>query len=286
MSRAYPSSRLSALALTAVLALAPLQQAHALTFVLDFFSDRTDIFGERTVAFDYSTYGFDAMDATQVREALLNTVIDDFLGYPSVAANGSSPLPAGKELNLDFMFGTVGLNYSAYDSEWYFIKIGSGISGDAYDDGALGQACYQCVRTSTGVKNFYGNRNTQLIGSIFTNNIDNILTSNPNRSDTELINLIAGTISHEIGHTLSLEHPNGALANPGASVYDLMATGVAPSNMPNAERFKDRDFAYSNFAQLMTAVGLRDAPAAVPEPGMLGLLGLGLLGLGLMRRRA
>lgn len=284
MARPISISRASALALIAALGMAPIQNAQALTMVLDFFSDSTDIFGERTGAFDYSTYGFDTMNDTQVREALLNAVIDDFLGYPSNAANASSTLPAGQELDIDFMFGTVGLNYSAYDSEWWFFKIGSGISGTSYSANALGAACYECVRKANGAANFFSLPNGSLVGSIFTNTIDNLV--NPGHSDTQLLNLIAGTISHEIGHTLSLEHPGSALANPGASAFDLMATGAAPTSMPNTERFKDRDFAYSNFNQLIGAVGLRDIPGSVPEPGALGLLGLGFLALALARRRA
>jgi PEP-CTERM motif len=105
-------------------------------------------------------------------------------------------------------------------------------------------------------------------------------------NDTQRINLLAGTLSHEIGHSLTLAHPNGMLANPGASSFSLMATGAAPSSMPNAERIKDRDFAYSEFASLIQNVGLRDVVSPVPEPETYAMMLAGLLCvIGLARTR-
>jgi hypothetical protein len=43
-----------------------------------------------------------------------------------------------------------------------------------------------------------------------------------------------------------------------------MGTGAPPTNMPNDQRILDRDFSYTEFNQLIGAVGLRDAD--VPEP--------------------
>jgi PEP-CTERM motif len=76
---------------------------------------------------------------------------------------------------------------------------------------------------------------------------------------------------------LTLVHPGAALANPGASAYSLMATGAAPTSMPNNQRILDRDFAYSEFATLIQSVGLRDAVSPVPEPETYAMMLAGML---------
>lgn len=93
-----------------------------------------------------------------------------------------------------------------------------------------------------------------------------------------------GTISHELGHRLSLlDHPSGAQANPGASAYSIMGTGASPTNMPNDQRILDRAFSYAEFDQLITAVGTQET--SVPEPRVFWMSGVGLLVLVGMRLR-
>lgn len=257
--------------------------ANALTFILDFTTDSTDIFGERTGAFDSSTYGFTGgLSNADVQNLTLAAVINHYLAYPNLGADPLSPLPAGKELNINFEIGTFGSGPMNGDTDFAFIKIGTGISGtNATDPGVFGAACYQCVRDASGNSFIYpGAPVGSLVGSIWTDHIDDIAYLATNNA--ELINLIAGTISHEIGHTLSLEHAGAKDTNPGQSLWGVMGSGATA--MPIGERIKDREFTYAKFAQLIGAVGLRDI-TAVPEPGTLSLLGTVLLLMGVGRRR-
>jgi hypothetical protein len=80
--------------------------------------------------------------------------------------------------------------------------------------------------------------NHSVVGSILTDRIATLagLAS----TDAERINLLVETISHEIGHTLSLVHPPGPEANPGASIYTLMSVVTARTNQPDSERIRTR----------------------------------------------
>jgi hypothetical protein len=182
-----------------------------------------------------------------------------------------SPLPNGKQLNINFVT-SVGLTPpSNGDSEWYFMAI-----GDANpNQGFLGQACLGCVRNSGGVS---GVANGTIFGSTLTDSIAGLLSLAT--SDAQRINLLAGTVAHEIGHSLTLVHPGSALANPGASTFSVMATGAPPTSMPNIERTKDRAFAYTEFSSLIQSVGLRNV-TPVPETGTTLMLAMGLLVVGL-----
>jgi hypothetical protein len=214
------------------------------------------------------------MDLNGVRNATLAAVTQDYLGFPSFGTNASSPLPAGKELNINFTFSNGLTGPGNGDTEWYYMAI-----GDANpNQGFLGQACLGCVRNAAGVSSV---ANGTIFGSTLTDSISGLLSLATN--DQQRINLLAGTVTHEIGHGLVLQHPNGQLANPGQSLWSVMATGAAPSSMPSAERVKDRAFAYTEFAQLIQSVGLRDV-TPIPEPASAMLLALGLVAVTLMAR--
>lgn len=242
--------------------------AAALTFGLQFVTGPTlDTFSVGTTAADYSGFGFSGMSTAQIQQSILDAVIADYLAYPTVGENPLSPLQNGLGLNIDFILTTNTLAPLNADPEYFFVAIGNGTTGESF----LGQACYACVRTAAGGGASAGAGT--LIGSILVDNIASLAglaTTNAQR-----IQLLAGTIAHEIGHALSLVHPNGMQANPGASPYDLMATGAEPTNMPNSERVKDRAFSYTQFDQLIGAVGTRDF--AVPEPAGMWLSGMGVL---------
>ena len=243
--------------------------ASALTLGLDFVTTGTsDIFGVGTTTANYSGYGFIGMTTAEIQQALLDAVIEDFRGYPTVGANGFSPLQNGLGLNINFALST---NQSAPlngDMEYYFIAMGTGISSYPF----LGQACLGCVRNAglTPASVSVG----ALVGSVLVDSIQTLafLAS----TNAERINLLAGTISHEIGHTLSLDHSLSALANPGAASFDTMATGVSPTFMPNGDRILNRAFGYSQFGQLIDAVGTR-AGDEIPEPVSIWLTGAGIL---------
>jgi hypothetical protein len=260
------------LSLAAGLGLAAPQPAQALTVVLDFVSaPTTDTFGVGTLPETFATWGFTTLNAAGVRAAVLNAVNNDYLNYPTVGANALSPLPNGKQLNINFVTSLGQTPPSNGDSEFYYVAIGDANPNQAF----LGQACLGCVRNSSGVSTV---ANATIFGSVLTDTIAGLLPLATN--DAERINLLAGTVAHEIGHSLTLQHPNSALPNPGASTFSVMATGAAPTSMPNIERTKDRAFAYSEFATLIQTVGLRNV-SPVPETGTTWLLAMGLVALGL-----
>ena len=252
------------------------QKAEALTVLLNFVSASTvDRNGVGTLPESFASWGFAGMSLADIRNATLAAVQNHYLGYPSFATNALSPLPAGFELNINFEWSNGQTAPVNGDTEWYYMNI-----GDANPNvGFLGQACLGCVRNSSGVSTV---ANGTIFGSTLTDSISGLLglaTGNQQR-----INLLAGTVTHEIGHGLSLVHPSGQAPNPGASLWSVMATGASPSLMPSAERVKDRDFSYAEFSTLIQTVGLRQV-TVVPEPGTWLLMGLGLVAVGVVRRK-
>ena len=274
MTRCTPT-RFFHYALLLTLPLAAVPDAQATTIFLDFVnSSTTDVFAVNTTQANFvSEFGFVSLNNSQVKSALLNAVINDFLGYPSVGTNAQSTLPNGKQLNVNFLLAGT----ASVDPEFYLLDIGDGSSS------FLGQACLACIRTSIGGGPTASNG--ARVGSIISNTIASSFASLAT-TDTQRLNLLAGTISHEIGHTFSLDHPPGPLPNPGASIYTLESTGGSPTNMPSDQRILDRAFGYSEFNQLINAIGLTDAP--VPEPATLSMFGVGvsfLIGIRMRRSR-
>jgi hypothetical protein len=265
-----------AAALALGLGLATDKPAEALTIMLNFVAAPTvDRAGVASVPETFASWGFSGMSITDIRNATLAAVQNHYLGYPSFATNAQSPLPAGFELNINFEWSNGNTAPTNGDTEWYTMAI-----GDANPNvGFLGQACLGCVRNSAGVSSV---TNGTIFGSTLTDSIAGLLslaTTNEQR-----INLLAGTVTHEIGHGLSLVHPNGQAPNPGASLWSVMATGASPSLMPSIERTKDRDFSYAEFGTLIQTVGLRQV-AVIPEPGTWLLMALGLVAVGVQARR-
>jgi len=252
---------LCAMALSFGVAIRP---GYTLTFELDFVSGATtDNFGVGTTIANFTPYGF-GLNLTQIQQAALAAVNNDFLGYPTVGADADSPLPNGRNLNVNFEV-TTGLTVPLNgDLEYYYVAIGTNTTGDS---NILGQACQSCVRMPILSRPAVSNHS--IVGSVLTDNIASLagLAS----TDAERTNLLVETISHEIGHTLSLIHPLGPEPNPGASIFSLMA--ITPE-LPNSERIKDQAFSYSEFGTLINSVGLRDV-ASVPGP----IAGAGLPGL-------
>ena len=280
------SQAVLAMALALGLALGIQRPALALTFMLDFVSSPAqDIFGAQTDVTYFGGFGFSGMSYADIRAATLDAVANDYLDYPTVWENASSPLPIGKQLNLNFAMSLGQTAPVNDDSEYYFMAIGNFLpSAWVTTMPALGQACYACVRNAAGYGPNYSVLNGSIVGSIFTNNIASLAYLAG--TNEQRINLIAGTIAHEIGHTLTLDHPSGPLWNPGASSFSLMATGAYPTYMPNAQRVQDRAFSYSEFNQLIAAVGTRDVPVTpVPEADTYAMLLAGLLVLAIATRR-
>ncbi|MGP6085809.1 hypothetical protein [Antarctobacter jejuensis] len=257
--------------------------ASAATFILDFDTPaKTDIFSETTGFFDHTAFGFSAgISRVDVISGVLNAVKDHFLGYVTSDVDASSPLAPGYELDIDFAVGTVGSPPAGTDF-WYM-----GIGPDANGPSTLfGQACLDCVRDASGAANKFALPVGSIVGSIFTNSIATAAGLATN--DQQLINLIAGTTSHEIGHALSLFHAGAKDSNPGASAWGVMGSGATA--MPTIERTLEREFTYAKFDQLIGAVGVRkvaDAPAPIPLPASIVFLafGLGALRLGARKGR-
>ena len=263
-------------ALILVLSLGTMRNAQALTFILDFSTTSTDIFGEQTGAADFSTFGFTGLTDAEAELETFYAVGDHFLNYPSNSFDSSSLLPDGWELDLDFVTGAFGSAPSNADSEYYYMKIGDGLSGaGATNPNIFGQACLACVRDASGIGPNFGLTSGAIVGSIWTDHIDNF--SFLAADDAELINLIAGTISHEIGHTISLAHTGAKDANPGESLWGVMGSGATA--MPVEQRVLDREFTYAKFGELINAVGIREVADnnTVPEPHLCVMFGLGFL---------
>lgn len=235
--------------------------AQATTILLDFDSvSKTDAFGEETGTFDESPFGFTGLSNGDIQQAVLTRIDAHFHSYPSVIDDISSPLPQDMELDIDFEIGFYGSAPINGDSEYYMLSVGTGLSGtNATNGGIYGAACLDCVRDGSGGANIYNVPMGTGIGSIWTDHIASsaYLAS----SNEDLVNLIAGTISHEIGHSLSLLHQGAQSANPGDSAWGLMGSGA--TSMPNSQRVLDREFTYANMSNLITSVGLRQVADSV-----------------------
>jgi hypothetical protein len=251
--------------------------AQALTVVLNFVNaPTTDRNNVGTLPETFASWGFTGLNLDAVRNATLAAVTNDYLGYPTFATNALSPLPAGKELNINFTWSNGLTGPGNGDTEWYYMAIGDANPNQSF----LGQACLGCVRNASGVSTV---ANGTIFGSTLTDSLGSASLLALANNDQQRINLLAGTVAHEIGHGLVLPHPSGQQANPGASLWSVMATGASPSNMPSAERVKDRAFSYAEFALLMQSVGVRDV-TPIPEPASALLLALGLVAVTMMAR--
>lgn len=267
-------------AMVAVVGVTAPKPAQALTFMINFTpAASTDIWNVTTTPETFASWGFQSLPTLAAIQAMTLTYVNaDYLAYPNVAQNPLSTLPVGKELNINFEI-SVGLTLPTNgDAEYYYINVGDANPNQSF----LGQACLGCVRNSAG-------QSTRpvgsIVGSVLTDSIWSGLGSLAS-TDAHRMNLLAGTLAHEIGHTLTLPHPTtGPAANPGQSIYSIMATGAAPTSMPNNQRILDRAFAYTEFTQIIGTVGLRDV-SPIPEPSTYGLMALGLAALGLRVRRA
>jgi hypothetical protein len=295
LSRSRLVRRIAGAALAIGLCSAGVQSASALTFVIDFKEaaqgTTADMFGAQATSFDVTSYGFAAGDYALVTSSIIAALEQDFRGIVTSSFNVLSPIPDGQELDIDFVIGDIGGGASNGDADFYYVQVGSSVSASF-----LGQACLGCVRG-----NPFGGVGS-VVASIFTDNINALGSVGAALTSGNLLattNAITGTLSHEIGHTLDLEHcyKAGSVTDNGNA--PLLGTGAL--DMPNADRLLDREFSFScklnssgtltqNSVQtLVTNVGLRDAPdsvAELPEPAMGAVFGLGLLGMAAMRRRA
>lgn len=264
-----------------------------LTIVLDFNdasqANTSTYFGDVVTTFDPADFGLTLGDLPSLQAAVLAGVEADFWGIPTSDLNALSTIPTGMQLDIDFVLGDAGILPSNGDPEYFVMQIGTDVNGLT----SLGRACTNCIRNSSGG----GPTRTPgtIVGSVFTENIGNLSLPSPytnalNTGDlVNATNAIVGTLSHEIGHTLSLSHVRKAGAVTHNGLSPLLGTGAL--DLPNLDRIFDREFSLSadntsfvtvtNVPQLVNAIGLREIPqmaennpAGIPEPASIWLVGL------------
>ncbi len=278
--------------------------AASLTYVLDFVEAGQTVvdpfFGGTFTPFDVTAFGFNATDFDLVTNAVLDTVRNHYLGIPTNGTDSRSPIPTGQILDIDFVIGDVGTAPTAGATEYYVAAIGSNSGAPA---GVLGVAGLGIVRDATGNGPNFGLANGGQGASIFSNAINgltgltpadlaaipaeppgvhyDIPTAGGSTALTDALtsgnltftrNALAGTISHEIGHSLSLSHINAAGSVQPTGAAPIMGTGAI--DLSNQARIGNREFSYSGFdgengnaprqhvQQLMDALGTRDASTA------------------------
>jgi len=254
-------------------------QADVLTIVLDFKdaddATSTDLFDNVVGEFDVTAYGFEAGDFDTIVNAIMAEVDEDFFTeLIGTVANSS-----GQDLAIDFVVGDIGTPYAGA-SEYYYVQIGTGISGEHTNGGILGVAAASAVRDENGTPNIYGLPNGAIVASIFTDIIQGMGGLSPANALSSgnleyTTHAITGTLSHEIAHTLSLSHINkSGSTQPTSGASPLMGTGAI--DLPNQDRITDREFSLSGIdgqnddaarnhvQQLVDAVGLHEAPNDPP----------------------
>jgi hypothetical protein len=256
-----------------------------LTVVLDFKEPgqgtTSDIFGFETEEFDVTAYGFAATDFDLVAEALLAEVNEDYFSELIGTVAG----PENMELEINFLIGDIGTAPEGV-SEYYFIQIGDGGGGTP-----LGVAGGGVIRNAAG-SGPNGVSIGDVVGSVFTDAIVTIGGLNPSDALTSgnlelTTNGIGGTLSHEIGHALSLSHiSNAGSVQPTAGAAPIMGTGAI--DLPNQLRITDREFSLSgvdgqsgdapreHIQQLVDAIGLRPIDLDIDDQIIEALDGLGV----------
>jgi len=258
-----------------------------LTIVLDFKDSddptSTDQFGNKVGKFDVTSFGFQESQFDMVVSAIMNELDDDFFQE----LRGTVARPAGRDLAIDFVIGDVGTPYTGA-SEYYFVQIGDGLSGQHTNGGILGVAASSAVRNASGSRNIYGLDNGAIVASVFTDTIRGMGGLSPSNALTSgnltyTTNAITGTLSHEIAHTLSLSHINKAgSTQPTSGAAPIMGTGAI--DLSNQDRITDREFSLSgvdgessntprmHIQQLVNAVGLHDVENELPRISVTGIL--------------
>ena len=238
--------------LVGICTLGAIQPANALTFVLDFNEpeqeNTTDNLQITVGTFDVTQYGFTDSDFDTITTSVLEKVESHYLDIPTVGENPNSPIPDGKKLDIDFEIGTIFTEPTNNDSDYYFVQIGDYISENneninGISTGTLGIAAKSGARDENGNAPF---GNGLAVGSVFTDHISNLVDpNNPNLAETT--NAIAGTLSHEIGHALSLEHVYKEGAVTPNNVPPILGTGAF--DLPSIDRLGNRAFSFSASGQ-------------------------------------
>ncbi len=247
-------------------------QSDTLTIVLDFKEstqpNTSDLFGNVVSSFDVTSYGFSAASFDMVAAAIAAEVDQDFFSELLGTVAG----PTGKDLAIDFVIGDIGTPPAGV-TEYYYVQIGTGVSGP-HSGGTLGVAGGSAVRNSGGTGPNFGVQTGDVVASVFTDAIVTLGGLSPSNALTSgnlefTTFAVSGTLSHEIGHTVSLSHINvaGSVQVP-PGIFPIMGTGAI--DLPNSARITDRTFSLSGIdgensnaprmhvQQLVDAIGLHD----------------------------
>ena len=249
--------------------------SNILTFVLDFKSvlqaNTSDAFGNVVSAFDLTAFGFGVGSFDMVASAILAEVKQDFFGE----LEGTVAGPPGQDLKIDFVIGDIGV-VPAGISEYYFVQIGTGIAGPDNLPLVLGVADLNGVRNSSGTGPNNGDNVGDVVASVFTDEIVALFNLSPSNALTSgnltyTRKTIAGILSHEIGHALSLSHINKAgSVQPTSDASPIMGTGAL--DLLNNDWLGESKFSLSgvdgengnaprqHVQQLLNALGLTPAP--------------------------
>lgn len=256
-----------------------------LTIVVDFKDSSqpvtSDVFGNEIGEFEVTDYGFLASEFQAVADAIMAEVQEDFFDeLIGTVANEN-----GMELEINIIEGDIGTAPPGI-TEYYFVQVGTGLSGP--HTFALGVASGSSVRDSGGDGPNNGVDVGDVVASVFTDNIQGIGGLDPSDalSSGNLIfsrNAVVGTLSHEIGHVLSLSHVNFDMSvQPTAEAAPIMGTGAI--DLPNQQRITDREFSLMGFnaqngnaevfhiSQLVGSVGLTGSIAGPLENITLSVL--------------
>ena len=258
-----------------------------LTIVVDFnesFQPTTsDIFGNNVSTFNVASYGFSQNQVELVKAAIMEKIQDDY--FQELVGTPASE--GGTELSLNLIEGDIGIPPAGI-TEYYFVQVGTGLVGP--HTAFLGVAGSSVVRNSAGLGPNSGIDVGDVVGSVFTDEIRQLCCLSPfnalSSGNLEFTaNAIAGTLSHEIAHTLSLSHINSAMSiQPTSGAAPIMGTGAI--DLVNQQRITNREFSLVGLNgqadgetvfqidQLVGSVGLtsNELLAAV-QNGMLTVIG-------------
>lgn len=278
------------------------------TIVLDFIDAAQSpvasagFFGFDINTFDVTNFGFAATDDALVQNAVLRSVQDHFYSIPTVSENANSPIPDGMQLDIDFVIGDSGAAPSNGATEFYAINIGDSSAADLANGALGGIAFLSAVRDAQGIGPLAGINSGDFVGNVYANSLTTLQPLNPTNAFIVTPDLIPQPISqapahaalaltsgnltftrraislvtsHEIGHTLSLEHVDetGAITLNGG--LPILGTPAPPFNVPLQQLIDPTEFALEathlpegpgdtqfqqfSIAQLISAVGLRTA---------------------------
>ncbi|MGH7202804.1 MAG: hypothetical protein ACREJB_19515, partial [Planctomycetaceae bacterium] len=257
-----------------------------------------DVLGNQMAPFDVTRFGFAQSEFAMVTDAVLEQVRAHYQDITTNNVNSLSPMPAGMQLDIDFVIGDLGQAPSNGAAEFYVMQIGDSVQNLG---GLLGAAFLSSIRNATGGGPNFGLNIGDAVGAIYTNQIQGIGGLNPADITAEddhsngtgadvasgdgnptladalqsgnlffTVNAISGTVTHEIGHAVSLAHLNKAGSVTPNGLPPIMGTGAI--DLPNQDRIFPREFAISGFnaqaggaqqfhiQQLINAIGLRNTP--------------------------